>query len=89
MVDVSLDDQDDPRRPTTIRISPGANRENSNIGIPAGTEVTVTFNKAAGISNPTEGGAFSWEVATSKITQPVNPGPNTRTKKCGKPLARL
>ena len=65
---VDLDDQDDPRRPTTITIYPAIRGEGQNASatkpIPAGATVTVTFNKAAGISNPTEGGAFSWKVAT-------------------------
>ena len=63
-VDVSLKDQDDPRRPTTITIILGVNPNNGTNGISPGDEVTVTFNKVAGISNPTEGGAFSWTVAT-------------------------
>ena len=71
---VDLDDQDDPRRPTTITVIPGAIRGDGQNAqpkpIPPGATVTVTFNKAAGISNPTEGGAFSWEVATSKSTKP-------------------
>ena len=62
--DVSLENQNDPRRPTKIRITPGANPESHNAVIEDGDAVTVTFNQSAGISNPTEGGAFSWTVAT-------------------------
>ena len=64
-VDVSLKDQDDPRRPTTITIILGVNPNNGTNGISPGDEVTVTFDKAAGISNPTEGGAFSWKVGVN------------------------
>ncbi len=62
---VYLNNQDDPRRPTTVTIYPvipGSGRNAPPQTILAGDIVTVTFQKAAGISNPTEGGAFSWKV---------------------------
>ena len=34
--------------------------------IPAGATVTVIFTRQAGLSNPTEGGAFPWKVSTTK-----------------------
>ena len=49
-----------PREPTTITIDPAIQAGVPTI--PANAEVTVTFLEAAGISNPTEGGAFSWKV---------------------------
>ena len=66
---VELTDHTDPRRPTVITIY-FAFRERG-ASIPAGSEVTVTFTKNAGIRNPTEGGAYSWKVWTSKDTEPV------------------
>lgn len=66
-VAVELDNADDPRRPTTITVYPviqGAGQEGGSQPIPPGARVTVTFNRDAGLSNPTEGGAFSWTVAT-------------------------
>jgi len=60
--DVSLTDQDDPRHPTIITISPAIRRGDTPVNIPANAIVTVTFRKEAGISNPTEGGAFLWKV---------------------------
>ncbi len=63
--DVSLNDQNDPRHPTTVRITHGirsAGENGSPVVIPANATVTVIFDKNAGISNPTEGGAFSWKV---------------------------
>ena len=60
--DVSLTDQDDPRHPTIINISPAIRRGEAPVNIPAQAIVTVTFRKEAGITNPTEGGAFSWKV---------------------------
>ncbi len=71
---VELDDQDDPRRPTRISIGHGLREKNSPIAIPEGTTVTINFTKAAGLSNPTEGGAYSWTVATvhdGEATDPV------------------
>ena len=71
---VELDNQDDPRRPTRISIGHGLRENNSPKPIPAGATVTVTFTKAAGLSNPTEGGAYSWTVATvhdGEATDPV------------------
>ena len=62
--DVSLNDQDDPRHPTTISISHAIRYKTCTVTIPADTVVTVTFDEAAGISNPTEGGAYSWTVGT-------------------------
>ncbi|MDE2779626.1 MAG: IPT/TIG domain-containing protein [Chloroflexota bacterium] len=60
--DVSLTDQDDPRHPTVIRVTPAIRRGETPVNIPAQAIVTVTFQKGAGITNPTEGGAFSWKV---------------------------
>ena len=62
---VSLTDQNDPRRPTSIDISHGlrSGRDSGSLlNIPSNAQVTVTFQKGAGISNPTEGGAFFWKV---------------------------
>ncbi len=73
---VELDEQDDPRHPTTVMISHGIVRNNSPDTIPAEAKVTVTFQKGAGISNPTEGGAFSWKVgvgAEDDLVEAVHP----------------
>lgn len=70
---VELIDQTDPRRPTEFKIygAIGRGAENSSASIPADSKVTVTFTKNAGIRNPTEGGAYSWKVWTSKDTNRV------------------
>ena len=62
---VELEEQDDPRRPTTVTIYPvirGTERNAPPQSIPQNAEVTVTFRREAGITNPTEGGGFSWKV---------------------------
>ena len=66
---VEMEDQDDPRRDTTLTIYPviggrGANAPPQSIS--AGATVTVIFTRQAGLSNPTEGGAFPWKVSTTK-----------------------
>ena len=76
---VDLDNQDDPRRPTTLTIYPvirGEERNDPPQSIPVNATVTVTFNKNAGISNPTEGGAYSWRVGVDKdeLVEAVHPG---------------
>ncbi|MCY4365568.1 MAG: IPT/TIG domain-containing protein [Chloroflexi bacterium] len=63
--DVSLSEQDDPRHPTILAISPAIRRGEDAVDIPAQAKVTVTFQKGAGITNPTEGGAFSWKVGVN------------------------
>ena len=73
--DVSLQEADDPRHPTTITISPGftgsGSGERRPLNIPAGEMVTITFDRNVRISNPTQGGSFSWTVHTSKNSTPV------------------
>ena len=67
-VAVELDNQDDPRRDTTLTIYPairGSGSDAHTQAIPANAEVTVIFTKQAGLSNPTEGGAYSWRVSTT------------------------
>lgn len=70
---VELTDHTDPRRPTVITIYPAVRVSGSNSPgpIPGGSKVTVTFTKNAGIRNPTEGGAYSWKVWTSKDRKQV------------------
>ena len=71
--EVTLDNQDDPRRPTTLTIYPvirGSGAADSPQPIPANAEVTVIFTKQAGLSNPTEGGAYSWMVSTTNGLTP-------------------
>ena len=70
--DVSLNDQDNPRRPTTINIAHGLVNNNSQVSIPVGAVVTVTFSSEAGISNPTEGGSYAWEVGVGSDIHLVN-----------------
>ena len=70
--DVSLNDQDNPRRPTTINIAHGLVNNNSQVAVPAGARVTVTFSGEAGISNPTEGGSYAWEVGVGSDSHLVN-----------------
>ena len=60
--DVSLTDQANSNRPTTINLTHATRTGDSLVDIPAGAEVTVTFTQNAGIANPTEGGSFSWRV---------------------------
>ncbi|MYC29305.1 MAG: hypothetical protein F4X65_04340 [Chloroflexi bacterium] len=70
---IELTDHTDPRRPTVVTIYP-AIRESRDAPpgpIPHNSMVTVTFTKNAGIRNPTEGGAYSWKVWTSKDTNRV------------------
>ena len=72
-VAVELDNQDDPRRDTTLTIYPairGSGSDASPQPIPPGAEVTVIFTKQAGLSNPTEGGTYSWRVSTTKDPTP-------------------
>ena len=59
---VELTDQNDPRHPTIIRITHDLREDQTPAGICDNATVTVIFDKNAGISNPTEGGAFSWKV---------------------------
>ena len=76
---VAPENASDPRRKTTINVFPTKD-------IPAHAEVKVIFAKEAGITNPTEGGAFSWTVATSQSTTPVeaqHPDLNVRAAFCG------
>lgn len=70
---VELVDHTDPRRPTVITISPAIRERGASrpVPIPGGSDVTVTFTRNAGIRNPTEGGAYSWKVWTSKDRMPV------------------
>ncbi|MDE2940024.1 MAG: hypothetical protein OXR67_14100 [Chloroflexota bacterium] len=87
---VELDEQDDPRHPTTVRIFHGIVKNNSPDTIPAEAKVTVTFRKGAGISNPTEGGAFSWKVGVgnddnlvdANHPEPDEGEPDVRTAFC-------
>jgi hypothetical protein len=72
---VELDNQDDPRRPTTLTIYPVIQGDGGNgrpEAIPKDATVTVTFRKGAGISNPTEGGAFFWKVGVGGDDNLVN-----------------
>lgn len=84
---IGLEDADDPRRPTIITVYPviqgdrsGDRQDGAAQRIPAGSRVTIKFNAAAGFSNPTEGGAFFWTVATvhggeaTEATQAQHPG---------------
>ena len=57
-----LTDQDDPRHPTIIRIFHNLREGQTPARICEDSKVAVTFQRGAGISNPTEGGAFSWKV---------------------------
>ena len=70
--DVSLTDQDNYRRPTTINIAHRLRSNNSQVAIPAGAAVTVTFYKEAGIANPTEGGSYTWKVGVGSGGRLVN-----------------
>ena len=83
-VAVELDNQDDPRRDTTLTIYPAIRGSGSDAppqDIPANAEVTVIFTKQAGLSNPTEGGTYSWRVSTTKDPTPqpaAHPGAEVR-----------
>ena len=61
---VALANQNDPTRPTVIDIVHAIQVNDNLVAIPAGSEVTVNFTRDARISNPTEGGAFSWKVGS-------------------------
>lgn len=69
--EVSLLGQADPDEPTVISIAPSVKTNGSTAGIPAGAAVRVTFTGAAGISNPSRGGAYSWLVSTTGEPAPV------------------
>ena len=74
-VEVALDNQDDPRKDTTLTIYPvypgqRAPTPPRRIYPGRGHEVTVIFTKQAGLSNPTEGGTYSWKVSTTKDPKP-------------------
>lgn len=76
--DVSLVSQGDPRRPTKINVVHGirgSGERGAFLTIPSGARVTVTFQQGAGISNPTEGGAFSWKVGVGNgpLSDAVHP----------------
>ena len=70
--DVSLNDQDNHRRPTTINIAHGLVNNNSQVPIPVGAQVTVTFSREAGISNPAQGGSYTWQVGVGSDVHLVN-----------------
>ena len=60
--DVSLTNEGNPNRPTTIKLTHEMKIGDSLVDVPPGAEVTITFTREAGIANPTEGGAFFWRV---------------------------
>ena len=70
--DVSLTDQEEPRRPTTVNVAHGVRKNNSQVASPAGAVVTVIFSREAGIANPTEGGSFAWKVGVGSGSRLVN-----------------
>ena len=74
---VELEDQDDPRHPTILTLFPAVAPDDDSPPRPIapGAEVTVTFQPGAGIFNPTEGGAFSWTVATVHRGEATNATP--------------
>ena len=74
---VAPENAGDPRRKTTINIFPTKRIE-------ANDEVTVIFNKEAGITNPTEGGAFSWKVGddSDNLKETLHPDENVREAFC-------
>ena len=75
-----LTEQDDPRHPTIIRIAHNLRDGQTPARICEGAEVTVTFQRGAGISNPTEGGAFSWKVGVGNdddLVDAVHPPDDT------------
>lgn len=69
---VVLDGQDNPRKPTVISVFPGdMSPADGTQKIAAGARVTVTFSVRAGLSNPAEGGRFSWTVQNDRDADPV------------------
>ena len=70
--DVSLNDQDNHRRPTSVNIAHRVRKDNSQVDIPAGALVTVTFSREAGIVNPTVGGSYAWQVGVGSGIRLVN-----------------
>ena len=70
--DVSLFNQRDSRRPTTVNIVHAIRDGNSHVSIPAGAEVTVIFSREAAISNPARGGSFDWKVGVDSDDHLVN-----------------
>lgn len=77
---VELTDQNDPRHPTIIRITHNLREGQTPVGICDDAQVTVTFDKNAGISNPTEGGSFSWKVGVGDgpLVEAVHPDERVR-----------
>ena len=70
---VELENANDPRRPTIIRVFPAKT-------ISAEAKVKVTFSKESGITNPTEGGAYSWKVGvdSNALVEAKHPCENVR-----------
>ena len=61
--DVSLFGQDEAGKITRISITHDVRVNNSRVPIPAGAEVTVLIRRGANVTNPVEGGSFTWKVA--------------------------
>ena len=57
-------------RGAEIAITPSRQKDEPDV-IPADAVVTVILQKAAGITNPGEGGSYAWTVHTSKNPAPV------------------
>lgn len=69
---ILLAGQDDPRRPTVLSVFPGDISAAEGLQkIAPGARVTITFSLRAGLSNPPEGGRFSWTVQNGRAADPI------------------
>ena len=59
--------------PVTLTIYPKIVAGTTSLPIPPGARVTVLIHEGAGLSNPVEGGAYSWEVGTTHDSLGIKP----------------
>lgn len=71
-LDLALSGHTDPRDPTIITLFLGDLSPSDGLQqIAAGAEVSIIFSVRAGLSNPAEGGRFSWTVQVGNAADPV------------------
>ena len=71
-LDLALSGHTDPRDPTVITLFLGDLSPSDGLQqIAAGAEVSIIFSVRAGLSNPAEGGRFSWTVQVGNAAEPI------------------
>lgn len=69
---VAVQGQDDFNDPTILTVFLGDMGQQDGVQhIAAGAKVTLRFAATAGLTNPTEGGRYSWTVQTTQDSDPV------------------